>query len=162
MLARDMAHDDRLDCPACGADLEPRGARLFCDSCRGVLVTRDELREMLRSIHPNDKRALEQQLVPIAGGSRACPRCGVRMDAFSINHIPIDQCFAHGFWFDRDELSKVLQGKTSPEELAAAYQLRQVIANQFEYGALGSFLEQLYRWLRARRRRTAAPPRDEP
>jgi Zn-finger nucleic acid-binding protein len=151
-----MNPDDHLDCPACGADLEPRAARLFCNACRGVLVTRDELREMLREIHPKEKRALEQQLVPLPDGSRTCPRCGARMDAFSLNHIPIDQCFTHGFWFDRDELAKVLQGKTSPEAFAAEYQARQRYADSIEYGTAGALLKQLFLWLRERRRKARA------
>jgi Zn-finger nucleic acid-binding protein len=157
-----MTPDDALDCPACGATLEPRGVRLFCDACRGVMVTRDELREMLRSIHPDERRALEQQLVPILGGARTCPQCGGRMDAFAINRIPIDQCFTHGFWFDRDELAKVLQGDTSPEAFAAAYELRQTITDGIGL-PLGSMLVHVYLWLRARWRRhelpaEAAPP----
>jgi Zn-finger nucleic acid-binding protein len=41
------------------------------------------------------------------------------MDAFALNRVPIDHCFTHGFWFDRDELAAVLQGNTSPEEFEA-------------------------------------------
>lgn len=157
-----MTHDDPLDCPACGAALEPRGARLFCDACSGVMVTRDEMREMLRSIHPDEKRSLEQQLAPIADGSRACPRCAARMDAFALNLIPIDQCFTHGFWFDRDELAKVLQGNTSPEAFAAEYQTRQFFADSFEYGTAGAILKRVYLWLRGRRRVDEAPLEPEP
>lgn len=161
-----MTRDEIIDCPACGAALEPRGARLFCDGCRGVLVTRDELSEMLRSIHPGEQRALEQQLAPVADGARRCPRCASRMDAFALNLIPIDQCFTHGFWFDRDELAKVLQGNTSPEAFAAEYQTRQLLADSFEYGTAGAILKQVYLWLRRRRRRDEAggdeapPPSD--
>jgi Zn-finger nucleic acid-binding protein len=146
------AHEQDLACPACGGALEPRGARLFYDACRGALVTRDELVEMLRSIHPDETRTLEQQLVPLTEGSRTCPRCHARMDAFELNHIPIDRCFSHGFWFDRDELAKVLQGDTSPEAFADAYRARQLLADGFEYRR-GTLLEALYLWLRSKRRR---------
>lgn len=151
-----MTHDDPLDCPACGAALEPRGVRLFCDGCRGVMVTREELGEMLRSIYPDERRAIEQQLSPLDGGARSCPHCRARMDAFTLNHIPIDQCFRHGFWFDRDELVKVLQGKTSAEAFAAEYQLRQYLIDWFEYGKLGADVKRIYLWLRDKRRAAAA------
>lgn len=157
-----MTHDEPLDCPACGAALEPRGTRMFCDACSGVMVTSDELREMLRSIHPGEKLALEEQLAPIAGGSRTCPRCSARMDQFALNRIPIDQCFTHGFWFDRDELAKVLQGNTSPEAFAAEYQVRQFLADDFEYGSAGAILKRVYLWLRGRRRGPEAPIEPEP
>lgn len=153
-----MTHEDSLDCPACGAALAPRGARLFCEECRGVMVTSDELREMLCSIHPDEKRALEQQLSPLERGSRTCPRCGAQMDAFSLNAIPIDRCFTHGFWFDRDELAQVLQGDTSPEEFAADYQRRQIAATHRDFVTYPAemLVRKLFRWLRRKRRERAS------
>ena len=156
-----MTPDDAPDCPACGAALAPRGQRLFCDACRGVMVTRDELRQMLREIHPAEKRSLEQQLVPRSGagdgdGARTCPHCNARMDAFSLNRIPIDQCFTHGFWFDRDELAKVLQGDTSPEQFAAEYQARQRIGREPMVGAL---LRHAFAWIRRKRQDAADRPK---
>jgi Zn-finger nucleic acid-binding protein len=151
-----MTPDDAPACPACGAALEPRGRRLFCDACRGVMVTRDELHQMLRDIHPKDQRSLEQQLVSLpSDAARACPRCHARMDAFSLNRIPIDHCFTHGFWFDRDELAKVLQGNTSPEEFAADNGVRELIASDPVTGAAVALVRQLYRWLRRKRQDAA-------
>jgi Zn-finger nucleic acid-binding protein len=153
------------DCPACGAALEPRGRRFFCDACRGVMVTRDELRAMLREIHPEEKRSLEQQLVPLAGagaGARTCPHCGARMDAFALNRVPIDQCFTHGFWFDRDELAAVLQGDTSPEEFEAENEDRYFIARDPVTGSAIALARKLFYWLRRKRQDAALrakPPR---
>ena len=160
-----MTYDDAPDCPACGAALEPRGQRLFCDACRGVMVTRDELHQMLRDIHPKEKRSLEQQLVPLSGslsgsvssdGARTCPHCHARMDAFSLNRIPIDHCFTHGFWFDRDELAKVLQGDTSPEQFAAEYQARQRIGREPVVDAVDGILRHVFAWLRRKRQDAAS------
>lgn len=143
--------DGHLDCPACGKVLEPRGGRLFCDGCAGVMVTREELVEMLRSIYPDEKLALQQQLRPHGDGTRACSRCRVRMDSFELDGVVIDQCFTHGFWFDRDELQKVLQRDNTAESFAAGHQLRQFGVDVFEVGWLGAVLKLTYRKFRARR-----------
>lgn len=159
-----MTPDNAPDCPACGAALEPRGMRLFCDACRGVMVTSDELRQMLREIHPKEKRSLEQQLVPLAAGAdtnavaRTCPHCNARMDAFSLNRVPIDQCFTHGFWFDRDELAKVLQGNTSPEQFAAEHQARQRFGRDPMTDLIIDLLRRASLW-RGRRQQDAATRR---
>jgi Zn-finger nucleic acid-binding protein len=153
-----MTPDHASDCPACGAALAPRGQRLFCDACRGVMVTRDELREMLREIHPKEKRSLEQQLIPLASdddGARTCPHCNAKMDAFALNRIPIDQCFTHGFWFDRDELEKVLQGNTSPEEFQAENEDRQLLLYGSVLESAIPFLRKIYYWLRRKRQDAA-------
>jgi Zn-finger nucleic acid-binding protein len=157
------------DCPACGAALEPRGMRLFCDACRGVMVTSDELRQMLREIHPKEKRSLEQQLVPLAvadADARTCPHCNARMDAFSLNRVPIDQCFTHGFWFDRDELAKVLQGNTSPEQFEAENEDRQLMSHDFVAGSAVALVRKIYYWLRRKRQdaaiRAKSPAPDRP
>jgi Zn-finger nucleic acid-binding protein len=141
-----------MDCPACGKVLEPRGMRLFCDGCAGVMVTRDELVEMLRSIYPNEKLALQQQLRPYGEGTRTCPQCRARMDSFELDGIVIDQCLPHGFWFDRDELMKVLQRDNTPEAFEAAHKRRQFLADWYELGLGGALLKRLFLHVRDRRR----------
>jgi Zn-finger nucleic acid-binding protein len=143
--------DGRLDCPACGKGLEPRGVRLFCDGCAGVMVTREELVEMLRSIYPDEKLALQQQLRPFGEGTRGCPQCRARMDSFELDGVVIDQCFTHGYWFDRDELQKVLQRDNTPEAFAASHRQRQFGADVYAVGLVGAMIKLAYRKLRERR-----------
>lgn len=125
--------------------------RLLCDGCAGVMVARDKLVEMLRSIYPDEKLALQQQLRPYGEGTRTCPQCQARMDSFEVDGIVIDQCFTHGFWFDRDELQKVLQRDNTPEAYAASHQRRQFLADWYEFGLGGALLKQLFLHVRGRR-----------
>ncbi|MDQ3369097.1 MAG: zf-TFIIB domain-containing protein [Myxococcota bacterium] len=142
--------DERLGCPACRAPLDPHGARLFCAGCAGVMVTRDELAEMLRSIDPREPMALEERLTPLPAADRRCPRCETRMDAFALNHIPLDRCTSHGFWFDRDELAGVLQGRTSPASFALENEVRRFAADSFEVGSPFALLSRVWRAIRDR------------
>jgi Zn-finger nucleic acid-binding protein len=73
------------------------------------------------------------------------------MDAFSLNRVPIDQCFTHGFWFDRDELAKVLQGNTSPEEFEAENEDRQLMSYDLATGSAVALVRKMYYWLRRKR-----------
>lgn len=129
--------------------------RLLCDGCAGVMVTQDELVEMLRSIYPDEKLALQQQLRPCGEGKRTCPACSARMDSFELDGVVIDQCFTHGFWFDRDELQKVLQRDNTPESYAASHQRRQFLADWYELGLGGALLKRLFLHVRERRAHAA-------
>ena len=41
-------------------------------------------------------------------GERHCPVCDETMDEPLVFDIPIDRCAAHGMWFDKAELEKVI------------------------------------------------------
>jgi Zn-finger nucleic acid-binding protein len=77
------------------------------------------------------------------------------MDAFALNRVLIDQCFTHGFWFDHDELAKVLQGNTSPEEFEAENEDRQLMSHDLVSGAAVALVRKLYYWLRRKRQDAA-------
>ena len=85
-------------CPACiDADLDKEGN---CRRCGGQWV---------------DEQLVEHQAahaLRITGGrysERHCPMCDEKMDEPLIFDVPIDRCEAHGMWFDKAELEKVLQ-----------------------------------------------------
>jgi Zn-finger nucleic acid-binding protein len=42
-------------------------------------------------------------------GERHCPRCDETMDEPLMFDVPVDRCAAHGIWFDRAELDKVIE-----------------------------------------------------
>jgi hypothetical protein len=52
-----------------------------------------------------------------------------------IEGIPVERCKAHGAWFDRQELERVLSPDVTPESFGADYELRQGLADTFEFGA---------------------------
>lgn len=63
--------------------------------------------------------ALESELahaacrVRAAGGTfakhaRVCPTCNAALSTFAIAGVEIDSCPAHGTWFDRDEIGKIV------------------------------------------------------
>lgn len=143
--------NEQMQCPACGQELRPRGQRLFCGDCAGVMVSKDELAGMLEYIYPDDKRPLAQQLAPHRSQERACPTCRARMDGFRLNGVAIDQCFTHGFWFDRDELEKALQGTNTPDAITADFEKRHFAADQMELGWLYAVIKQAFRQHKRRR-----------
>lgn len=59
-----------------------------------------------------DEAKVEAQVaLEYTGGrysERHCPACDEQMDEPLIYDVPIDRCAAHGMWFDKAELDKVL------------------------------------------------------
>jgi Zn-finger nucleic acid-binding protein len=75
-----------------------------CRVCRGVWL--DEER-----VHEKASRELE-----FTGGGyseRHCPMCDEKMDEPLVYDVPVDRCAAHGLWFDRAELDKVIERSRS-------------------------------------------------
>lgn len=52
-----------------------------------------------------------RSLVVTGGGysERHCPICDETMDEPRVFDVPIDQCEAHGMWFDKAELERVIE-----------------------------------------------------
>ncbi|MBA3455078.1 MAG: zf-TFIIB domain-containing protein [Deltaproteobacteria bacterium] len=139
-------------CPTCRSPLDARGRRFVCEPCTAVLVTSDELGELLRELRPNDTRALEQQLKPLGPGPRPCPRCPVVMESVKLGDVPLDRCAAHGIWFDHDELERVLGGgRAAVSAFEVEHQNRVDAADSFELGELGMLLKALWPWKKQRR-----------
>ena len=114
---------NELTCPRCEHVLVGMmvfGAKLNrCDTCEGLwvpaafveaLATKPEVRARL---HPLAERASAQPPRPEPRGlaqPAACAECGTKMQRFAVatSRVTIDACKAHGTWFDKDELGKVL------------------------------------------------------
>ena len=86
-----------MRCPACNdATLDRHGS---CHTCGGAWLDEDLVHERL---------AQEPAFTGGGYGERHCPVCDETMDEPLIFDIPIDRCAAHGMWFDKAELEKVI------------------------------------------------------
>lgn len=84
-----------------------------CVSCGGIWLDSGELEAML-----GDAEEVKAMLTQFAAGSRIeqgkrkCPICGKKMEVVAADkegNLLIDRCrLHHGIWFDRGELSKIL------------------------------------------------------
>ena len=104
--------DNHFLCPRCGSALEetrnPPGHRFRrCDSCTGNWVDYLNLRAMFDRLKPGHgipemwSRHDQQPTL-------LCPECGSQMHKRFINRLALDQCEAHGVWFDGAELEQTL------------------------------------------------------
>jgi len=54
---------------------------------------------------------------------RACPVCAMTLTQTSMAGVTVDVCFAHGTWFDRDEVTRIAEAcaarREAPEEASA-------------------------------------------
>lgn len=90
--------------------------RLCCDACNGIFVTVEDLARSIAEL-----TASEPTLAFRTGelGARPCPRCATAMTTVKLDvHLDgrhpklwpeLDQCTAHGVWFDDLELAKIFQ-----------------------------------------------------
>ncbi len=87
-----------------------RGGRLHCTTCGGVMVSAQEITDLLRNMDPDEIRPLEEQLRPCEPGiRRRCPRCAAEMEGGLLRGVPLDRCPSHGLWFDGKELAATLE-----------------------------------------------------
>lgn len=96
-------------CPGCGNELDERGTRLVCSTCESVFVTNEDLESMMNDLSPDTQLHLAQRLGAVNEETpRACPRCATPMRSVTLQGVGLEQCGAHGVWFDKTELAKVL------------------------------------------------------
>jgi Zn-finger nucleic acid-binding protein len=126
-----------------------------------MFVTEASLDEMLRtvdsSIDPSDRRTLADWPDTDQRSDRRCPQCDLPMSSLVIERMPVERCTAHGVWFDRQELERVLSPNVTPESFGFEHDLRQGAADYMELGVGGVVIRAIYRMIR--RRKTAT--RDE-
>lgn len=103
-------------CPACNSALREFHTRLVCDACEGIMMS---LADLSHGIF--DMTSLEPALSfdKEADGKRQCPRCDQAMKRCEVRieleghiekpHVELDRCDAHGLWFDKEELGRVLE-----------------------------------------------------
>jgi Zn-finger nucleic acid-binding protein len=109
-----MLRDDIATCPACGQGLDASGRRLQCGRCQGVLVTEDELREMISEMTKRPGATAEPRPLALeppdwVEAPRTCPRCTTQMTKHRLYGMVVDRCEAHGIWFDAEELQGALK-----------------------------------------------------
>jgi Zn-finger nucleic acid-binding protein len=145
-----MAHRDEFaGCPSCSTGLEPRGTRLMCGECGGVLVTAADLEAMMNEMSPDDERPLDRRLLPGSGTPRECPRCPAKMNPVSMYGIALDHCAEHGVWFDGEELAKTLNANG---QSYAARQFDERETGTGLGGVLGSTIRALFApWIRKKK-----------
>lgn len=109
--------DAHRTCPHCNAELRVFREQLVCDTCGGVMLSIDDLRnaiEELTGLAPTLSYRNE------APGKRSCPHCATPMTtaklaieiegAKPVKPSPeLDRCATHGLWFDDSELALVLE-----------------------------------------------------
>jgi Zn-finger nucleic acid-binding protein len=93
----------------------------FCGQCGGIWLDAGELESLL-----GDEQLRQQAMASFALAVkpqeeyRKCPICRKKMEKVSAGHaqnmVLLDRCGNHGIWFDKGELSKLLEsGAFDPE-----------------------------------------------
>jgi Zn-finger nucleic acid-binding protein len=109
----------------------------------------DEMLAMLDSAaDPLDRRTLADWPITDELSTRRCPACPERMRVATMERVAVERCAAHGVWFDRGELERVLTPEVSAQSFANDYDLRQGIADSLEIGSLGMLVRLVYRKIR--------------
>jgi Zn-finger nucleic acid-binding protein len=110
-------------CLNCGTPMElaetATGHALeICDGCGSAWM---EVATFLADLRDAQPALAVDELVEHNDGTprRPCPRCGVKMSIVWLEFLQLDQCDAHGVWFDRGELQRSLRGEVVPPEAAA-------------------------------------------
>ena len=130
-----MLRDDVPSCPVCveqaldtvqDVGWHSKDPRYSCGTCNGVLVSEWDVRDLIAraTVHKGDEAAKEIVLAPATTPEpiRQCPRCVTKMTKHTLHGIILDRCDEHGYWFDGEELSRVLE-KHSAETLKEARKL---------------------------------------
>jgi Zn-finger nucleic acid-binding protein len=111
-------------CPDCRVPMQPLLLKQTplheCQRCYGLWVgqeafericaDRERQADVLAGAHPPEQHAPAAKRVQSVR-YRPCPQCGQLMNRFNFGHVSgvvIDSCKGHGFWFDRDELQRVV------------------------------------------------------
>jgi Zn-finger nucleic acid-binding protein len=92
----------------------PRGMGVWVDArlFERICAERERQADVLAMSPQEQERALTPHIVSDASVRyRPCPRCGQLMNRYNFGHISgviIDRCPAHGVWFDREELRRIV------------------------------------------------------
>lgn len=86
-----------MQCPGCTkAELSKDGS---CRLCAGIWLDIDHV----------DRIASDLDFTGGRYSERHCPLCDEKMDEPLVFGVPVDQCTAHGMWFDKAELDEVMK-----------------------------------------------------
>lgn len=97
-----------MQCPICGGVMTS-------SRCCGEWIAEARLVDMAQEMRGS---LVELPWKPRKGTPRNCPSCSAPMQTVTLAKVDLDRCPAHGVWFDKDELQKVLQGATKFPEPA--------------------------------------------
>ena len=96
-------------CPRCASRLEQNVARWHCLRCHGVMVPKDELIALVRSMAPDLHPEEPLPFTPRkSAGPLACPFDSAQLVPVRFGTIAVDHC-DHGVWFDGEELQRALE-----------------------------------------------------
>jgi Zn-finger nucleic acid-binding protein len=127
-----------MQCPACPSAQLIDGR---CDACEGAWLAGSAI---------DDRAARPLEIVDAGRSQRACPVCRAQLISISIFDVPIDQCVAHGMWFDKTEHDEVIKRSHSDEW--KLYTGGRVIAPPHRtVGALSSLLDAIDEWRQRRK-----------
>ena len=108
-----------MNCPACKEPmivLELNQVEIdYCDNCGGIWLDSGEIELLLNDSPTKDKIFSSLKLSAILKEKKIkCPFCRKKMDKVKIEAgdiVIIDKCkLNEGFWFDKNELQKILSG----------------------------------------------------
>ncbi len=111
-------------CPRCKLELKAvvvgTSSLQECPKCEGIWVDGDTLQQICND--REQQAAVLGMAVPLATGSTTeleakirylpCPKCHRLMNRVNFahcSHVVVDVCTAHGTWFDRDELRRIVE-----------------------------------------------------
>lgn len=130
-------HGMTLTCPRCLRQLEERKARsatIFgCPSCGGVLLDKAQTDIVFKRMPgglalvtaSNKAVQVSENARPHTDGAARCPACAEEMMLCEAELIRIDQCPAHGTWFDANELRQIANAEAHRERQERATSERQ-------------------------------------
>jgi Zn-finger nucleic acid-binding protein len=104
-----------LDCPRCARPLEHHQAKGLeawtCRLCAGALVS-NRIEQVLETRGEGLQRPMGAvALEAVDEAPRiACPSCQARMVRHLVRGVTVDTCEAHGTWYDRGELKRMVLG----------------------------------------------------
>jgi Zn-finger nucleic acid-binding protein len=100
-------------CPRCHGRELTAGPLHHCAECAGTWIDEQTLSEHVGIMTHAPPVSLEWSIVE----DRArlpCATCREPMDALMLLDVPVDRCRPHGVWFDKSELSRVLENVAAP------------------------------------------------
>jgi len=113
-------------CPKCKKEMivvERNDVELdYCIECNGFWFDKNELDILFKKLTGKESPEVFKNLysIPklnIKTDIRKCPKCGKNMEKFLTHSIILDRCPNHeGVWFDKDELSKLINYTSSKGE----------------------------------------------
>jgi Zn-finger nucleic acid-binding protein len=111
-----------LACPECTTPLAQIDAGIAahrCKSCSGVWLDAETSIAVLQA---RTEPTLREQEGAARGGRvpedrpRSCARCGETMVPLPFGEVSLDNCPAHGTWFDRTELTRTVREAKKMEQ----------------------------------------------